>query len=183
MRPLTLDDLLPLDEYVRRRDEFFQTHRRYLERYRRVRIGPLATLVFENRQTILYKLQEVLRVARLSDPARVRRELEWYNGQLPAPGCLRGSLMLDGEPWPDLEGGQIVLCANDREAAAALLTSRPEDRAAGVTHALEFAIDAEFRTELAGRSSGHVEIRRSCYEHQSAPLSPAQRQSLLDDLR
>ena len=40
MLPLTVDDLLPLDEYAGRRREFFDSHRRYLDRYRRVRIGP-----------------------------------------------------------------------------------------------------------------------------------------------
>ena len=49
--PLTFDELLPLDEYASRRKEFFDSHRRYVDRYRRVRIGPRLTLVFENRRT------------------------------------------------------------------------------------------------------------------------------------
>ena len=46
MQPLTLDDLLPLDEYAGRRREFAEAHARYLDRYRRVRVGPRVTLVF-----------------------------------------------------------------------------------------------------------------------------------------
>ena len=72
MRPLTLDDLLPLSEYAARRREFFEAHARYLNRYRRVRIGPRVSLIFENRQTLWFRVQEILRVARLSDGARVQ---------------------------------------------------------------------------------------------------------------
>src|SRR4051812_4753161 len=74
MQPLTLDDLLSLEEYVGRRPEIFATQARYLDRYRRVRVGPKLTLVFENRQTLWFRVQEVVRVARLADPHRVQRE-------------------------------------------------------------------------------------------------------------
>src|SRR5581483_4635005 len=83
MKALTLDDLLPLEEYASRRQEFFEAHGRYLDRYRRLRIGPRATLLFENRQTLWFRLHEVLRIARLSEPARVQRELDLYNRLLP----------------------------------------------------------------------------------------------------
>ena len=76
MKALTLDDVLPLEEYVPRRREFFEAHGRYLDRYRRVRIGSCLTLLFENRQTLWLRLQELLRIARLSEPARVQQELD-----------------------------------------------------------------------------------------------------------
>ena len=67
MLPLTVDDLLPLEEYANRRREFFEKHARYVDRYRRVRIGPHLTLIFENRQTLWFRVQEIIRIARLSD--------------------------------------------------------------------------------------------------------------------
>src|SRR5438128_6685602 len=94
MRPLTLDDLLPLNEYAGRRGEFFEAHGRYLDRYRRVRIGSSVTLLFENRQTLWFRLQEVLRVARLSEPARVQQELDLYNRLLPRRNRLQAALLL-----------------------------------------------------------------------------------------
>ena len=78
MLPLSVDDLVPLEEYASRRKDFFDAHRRYVDRYRRIRIGPKLTLIFENRQTLWFRIQEVLRVARLSDPAIVQRELDVY---------------------------------------------------------------------------------------------------------
>ena len=61
MRGLTQDDLLPLSDYAAQRREFFAAHRRYLDHYRRVRIGPKLTLLFENRQTLWFRVQELLR--------------------------------------------------------------------------------------------------------------------------
>src|SRR5206468_570619 len=40
MRPLTPDDLLPLEEFARQRRDHFTAHTRYVDRYRRVRLGP-----------------------------------------------------------------------------------------------------------------------------------------------
>src|SRR6266571_3849426 len=95
MHALTSDDLLPLEEYAGRRREFFEAQCRYLDRYRRVRVGPRLTLVFENRQTLWFRVQEVLRVARLSEPALVQRELNLYNRLLPQRDCLQAALLLD----------------------------------------------------------------------------------------
>src|SRR4051794_16122884 len=94
MRPLTLDDLLPLAEYARRRAEFFDSLQRYLDRYRRVRIGPRLTLVFENRQTLWFHVHELLRVARLGDPVLVQGELDLYNRLLPSRDRLQAALLL-----------------------------------------------------------------------------------------
>src|SRR5437763_15414571 len=104
MQPLTLDDLLPLAEYVGRRTEFFAAHARYLDRYRRVRIGPRLTLTFENRQTLWFRIHELLRVARLSDPLRVQQELDLYNRLLPSRGRLQAALQIDvpeGPAWAE----------------------------------------------------------------------------------
>src|SRR5262245_21531358 len=94
MRPLTIDDIMSLDEFAGRRRELFQSLTRYLERYRRVRIGPQAALIFENRQTLWFRVQDVLRVARLSEPARVQEELDLYNRLLPGPACLQAALIV-----------------------------------------------------------------------------------------
>src|SRR5438128_10462686 len=95
MRPLTLDDLLPLNEYAGRRGEFFEAQGRYLDRYRRVRIGPRVTLLFENRQTLWFHVQEILRISRLSEPGRVQQELDVHNWLLPGRNQLKAALILE----------------------------------------------------------------------------------------
>src|ERR1700757_2670868 len=95
MRPLTVDDLLPLEEYASRRKEFFDSHRRYVDRYRRVRIGPKLTLVFENRPTLWFRVQEGIRIARLAEPREVEQELNLYNRLLPGQQRLQAALLIE----------------------------------------------------------------------------------------
>jgi hypothetical protein len=193
MRPLTLDDLLPLEEYVVRRPEFFTAQARYLDRHRRVRIGPQVMFVFENRQTLWFRLQEVLRVARLADPLRVQQELDWYNRLLPGRGRLQAALVIDVPEgpdwaeqvqfWHDLAGNDIRLKAGEETVPARLVTDRPEDRCAGVAHWVEFAVTPEARAALSdGRQTAGIGVEYKTYQHQSTPLSDLVRRSLLDDL-
>jgi Protein of unknown function (DUF3501) len=194
MTPLALDDLLPLQEYAARRREFFDAHCRYLDRYRRLRIGPTATLLFENRQTLWFRVQEVLRIARIAEPRYVQQELDHFNRLLPGPGQLQASLLIDVPdetrlveqlaPWAALAGGQVGFWIGQHSCASKVLTCRPEDRAIGTAHWLQFAFDAAARKLLADpRQPAQLEIALSTYQHKSAFLSEEMRQSLVDDLK
>lgn len=193
MKALTLDDLLPLEEYAPRRREFFEAHVRYLDRYRRVRIGSRVTLLFENRQTLWYRLQEVLRIARLSEPAQVRQELDLYNRLLPRRNRLQAALLLQfderrlGEEltaWRTLRGDELCLHLGDARYPADLITCRPEDRCVGTAHWVQFVFDERGRRRLADFDrSAYFGIHHGEYQHDSAGLSEEVRQSLLDDLR
>ncbi len=193
MKALTFDDLLPLEEFASRRREFFEAHSRYLDRYRRVRIGSSVTLLFENRQTLWFRLQEVLRVARLSEPAQVQQELDLYNRLLPRRNRLQAALLLKVDEtriseelaaWQDLRGEELCLHLGEVRYPANLLTCRPEDRCIGTAHWVQFVLDERGRKLLADFDLlAHFSIRRTNYVHESAPLGDETRQSLLDDLQ
>lgn len=193
MQPLTLDDLLPLHEYAGRRREFFDSFGRYLDRYRRVRIGPKATLLFENRQTLWFRLHEIVRIARLSDARRLQQELDWYNSLLPGRNLLQAALLIDIEdesrlreelaPWQQFTGNELVLHIGKTSLPATLLTSRPEDLCIGAAHWVQFLFDPLARQNFADLSqAAHLEIHLPEYRFQSAPLSDEIRQSLIEDL-
>jgi hypothetical protein len=194
MEPLELEDLLPLEEFAARRREHFTAHARYVDRYRRVRLGPAVTLVFENRQTLWFHLQELIRVARLTEPSRLRQELTHYNRLLPRGGCLQAALVLQIDDvrlgpelarWRELRGDQLTLHLGNVARPADLLTSRPEDRAAfDATHWVQFALDDDARRRLADRRyPAGFRLAVPGYEHDSGPLSDDVRQSLAGDLR
>jgi hypothetical protein len=193
MHPLTLDDLLPLDEFAGRRREFFESHARYLDRYRRVRIGPSLTLLFENRQTLWFRVQELLRIARLAEPARVQQELDLYNRLLPDRDRLQAALLIEVADetkisetlaaWQSLKGEELQLRLGSRAYPANLLTCRPEDRCIGTAHWVQFLLDPAGRQFLDdSRQRVWVQVRTPTYVHESAPLGDEVRQSLLDDL-
>ena len=193
MQPLTLDDLLPLEEYVGQRQEFFAAHIRYLDRYRRVRVGPRLTLLFENRQTLWFRVQELLRVARLSEPERVQQELDWYNQLLPTRNRLQAALLItvpesagmtdELKFWRHFTGPELCLCLDAARVPARLLTAREADFSIGMAHWVEFPLHASERSLLADfRRPAHFAVSYRTYAHESAYLGEEVRQSLLDDL-
>jgi hypothetical protein len=193
MRPLTLDDLLPLDEFAGQRRAYFESLNRYVDRYRRIRLGPRLTLRFENRQTLWFQVQDLLRIARLADPVMVQEELDLYNRLLPGRNRLQAALLLnlDDEThlsdelafWQTLTGEELHFHVGGDPVPANLVTCRPEDRCIGAAHWVQFELDAGARRLLADfRQPALFEVVHGAYRHDSAPLSDDIRQSLLDDL-
>jgi hypothetical protein len=194
MRLLSLDDLLPLKDYAGQRREYFDAHQRYLDRYRRIRIGPALTLVFENRQTLWFRVQEVLRVARLEEPGRVQQELDVYNRLLPRRDRLQAALLIsiadesklteELSLWAELRGDALRLRVGERDFPAVLITCRPEDRCIGTAHWIQVPIGAADRKLLVDfRQPARFEVRHGNYRHDSPPLGDDVRQSLFEDLQ
>jgi uncharacterized protein DUF3501 len=94
MQHLTPGDLWPLPVYEGVRDRF----RREViaaKKDRRVQVGPEMTFVFENRTTVKFQVQEILRIERITDAAQVAEEVEGFNSMLPGPGELSATLMIE----------------------------------------------------------------------------------------
>ena len=75
MQKLELKDILPLDDFESQRKKFFESHIRYIEKYRKVRLGSSISLVFENRQTLWFRVQEIFRLTKIADPKVMQNEL------------------------------------------------------------------------------------------------------------
>ena len=94
MKRLTPEDLLPLEEYERQR-EAFRSRIIALKQRRRISLGPLMTLVFENRETLQFQIQEMIRAERIVQPMKVQDELDVYNSLLPAASELSATLLIE----------------------------------------------------------------------------------------
>jgi uncharacterized protein DUF3501 len=94
MEHLTAKDLWPLAAYEGVRDAF-RKEVIAAKKDRRVQVGPSMTFVFENRLTVKFQVQEILRIERISDPGQVREELEGFNTMLPGRGELSATLMIE----------------------------------------------------------------------------------------
>jgi len=94
MKRLGREDLLSMQEYERER-EAFRSRIVELKRKRRISVGPLITVVFENRETLLFQVQEMIRVERIVDQAKVQDELDVYNDLLPGPNELSATLLIE----------------------------------------------------------------------------------------
>ena len=91
---IELKDVLNFVDYETVRDEM---RRRVitLKRGRRVPVGRYLSFVFENRDTVLFQIQEMCRVERISEAARIQDEIDVYNALLPRPGELSATLMIE----------------------------------------------------------------------------------------
>lgn len=91
---LTLDDIADQRAYERQRDEFRRTVIA-AKKVRRVTIGPVVTLTFENRLTMRFQVQEMARAERMVTDEQIQHELDVYNRLLPSVGELSATLFLE----------------------------------------------------------------------------------------
>ena len=91
---LTLGDIADQRAYEREREEF-RREVIAVKRLRRVTVGPVVTLLFENRTTVRFQVQEMARAEKLTTDAQIQRELDVYNRLLPDAGELSATLFLE----------------------------------------------------------------------------------------
>lgn len=94
MRPVTPAEILNLYEYEKVRD----ARRRAviaLKTERRVGVGRYLSFVFENRETVWFQIQEMIRAERIVDEGRIAEEVEVYNTLLPRPGELAATMFIE----------------------------------------------------------------------------------------
>ena len=104
---LVPSDLMSLEQYARGRAEF---RGRVLahKRDRTLQCGPNATLCFEDRLTVQYQVQEMLRIERIFEPAAIQAELDAYTPLIPGGDDLRATLLLE---YPDAAQRRAALAA------------------------------------------------------------------------
>jgi hypothetical protein len=93
-RKLTLDDIADQRAYERERAEF-RAHVIELKRRRRVHLGTVVAVVFENRDTMRFQVQEMARVEKITTDEGILDELGVYNPMIPEPGELCATLFLE----------------------------------------------------------------------------------------
>ena len=94
MRKLTVDDIVDLRAYERERADFRQRIIE-LKRTRRVALGPILTILFENTETMRWQVQEMARAERMLRDEQIAHEVETYNELIPDAGELSGTLFLE----------------------------------------------------------------------------------------
>lgn len=191
--PLTLDDIADARAYERERQSY-RERVIALKRLRRVAVGPIISMVFENRDTIRFQIQEMARAEKLYTDEAIKVELDTYNPLIPAKGHLSSTLFLElttpaeMEHWlPRLVGieqtAKLLLAGGDSvlatvEGAHAAQLTR-QDVTASV-HYLNFSLNDEqvhaFRTAGVSLALDHPE-----YRYQT-PLAEPTKQSLVEDL-
>ncbi len=194
---LTLDDITDLRAYEREREDF-RAHIIALKKRRRVHVGPIVSLVFENRDTIRFQIQEMARVEKLFSDEAIEGELRAYNPLIPEPGSLSATLFIEltSEPalreWlPRLVGVETMvdLCiGSGTDEIVMRCTPDPDhekqltrDEITAAVHYVRWDLTPE-QIDAFATSPVRVAVRHPEYDHDSE-LSAEAHAELVADLR
>jgi hypothetical protein len=194
MRKLTLDDIADFRAYERERDEF-RSRIIAMKKTRRIELGPVMTIVFENTDTMRWQVQEMARAERMLHDEQILHEVETYNKLIPDAGELSATLLLEltsevalREWLPRLVGIEhhvwIVLPDGARvpgrpaDEDEARLT---RDDTTPAVHFLKFAFDPS-QVEMFASGPAHIVVDHPEYD-QDVPLSVEQHAVLAEDLQ
>ncbi|HXK19311.1 MAG TPA: DUF3501 family protein [Polyangiaceae bacterium] len=189
MKPVARDELLDLGAYERIRDAFMKS---VLERKRPryVKLGPNMTALFENRDSVLLQIQEMLRTERITQEKAILHELETYNALVPADRELSATLFVEYQDRDERERMLSALAGLEDKfrlrVAGELLPATPDERGSDrertmAVHYVKFPLsEAALAVLKSGSAPVALEVAHPAYTA-STELSPATLQSLRDD--
>ena len=193
MKPLTRDDLYSLEGYAEVRPRF-RTEILEHKKNRQLAVGPHATLYFEDRHTIHYQIQEMLRIERIFEAAGIEEELSAYNPLIPDGSNLKATFMLEytdaeqrREALQALHGieERVWLCARAEVRVWALADEdlkRATDEKTSAVHFLRFELDDASCRAIKSGAPLAVGIDHRHYDYQVDPLAEHLRAALAADI-
>ncbi len=193
MQKLTRDDLFSLEKYAEARPAFREKVLAH-KRNRRLDLGTNAALYFEDRLTMQYQIQEMLRIERIFEADGINEELEAYNPLIPDGSNWKATFMVE---FPDAKERRAMLSQllgiEDRVfvhvadfdrvfAIADEDLDRADDEKTSAVHFLRFELPAEQVAALKSGASLAAGIDHENYRVSVSPIADNIRASLLGDL-
>ena len=193
MNKLLRDDLLSLERYAKERPAF-RTKVLAHKRDRQLAVGPHSMWLFEDRLTVQYQVQEMLRAERIFEPEGIDEELHAYNPLIPDGQNWKVTLLIEfpdeqqrrrelaqlkgieDRCWVRIAGHEQVFAIADED-----LERENEDKTSSV-HFLRFELSAPMIAALRGGASLAVGVDHPQYRHSLDPVRDAVRASLIADL-
>jgi len=193
MQKLTRDDLYSLEQYAGVRDDFRNGVLEH-KRNRRLELGTNASLYFEDRMTMQYQVQEMLRIERIFEADGINEELEAYNPLIPDGSNWKATFMVE---FPEVEERQAMLKqlvdienrvfvqVGDFEKSYAIADEdleRADEAKTSAVHFLRFELTPEMVAALKNGTQLTAGIDHENYKVNISPVADNIRLSLLGDL-
>lgn len=193
MQLLSRTDLMPLEVYAEKRTDLRAQVMQH-KKHRQVHIGAYATLYFEDRTTILYQVQEMLRAERIFERAAIQDELDAYNPLIPDGSNLKATFMLEytdpelrkvelarligieDRVWLSAEGHQRIYAIADEDM------QRETTEKTSSVHFLRFEFEPAMIAALKSGAALGAGIDHAHYHDEVQPLPQAVRDALVADL-
>lgn len=191
MKKIALEDVKTLAEYEPVREEV-RRHIIDLKKQRRLAVSDHVTFVFENRDTALFQIQEMVRAERITSPEAIQEEIDVYNRSVPAANELSATMFIEITERESIQteldrliglNEKVTLHIGAKHTIPAVFEpgwSR-EDRIAAVQY-IRFPLTAEQSEAFrAGREPPVIEIDHPNCQAQ-AEMPDEVRQALAEDL-
>jgi len=193
VKKLVESDLLSLERYSRERPEF---RARVIEhkRNRQLGVGPNTMWLFEDRLTVQYQVQEMLRTERIFEAEGIAEELGAYNPLIPDGRNWKATLLIE---YTDAEVRKVQLeklrGVEDRcwmqvgdcprvYAIADEDLERENDVKTSAVHFLRFELTDEMAGKMKGGAALSAGIAHPNYRHELVPAPDNVRSALAADL-
>ena len=190
---ISINELMSLEEYAKNRSEFREGILQH-KKYRSLQIGDAVTLFFEDRRTIHYQIQEMLRIEKIFEEEGIRQELSSYNPLIPNGDNWKATMMIQ---YTDPQERQIALSkmvgiedcvwvkAGDNELIYAVadedLDRTREDKTSSV-HFLRFQIDPDILDEINENTPIAFGIDHKHYDTNTGDIERKLKISIMNDL-
>jgi hypothetical protein len=192
MKLLSREDLLPLEQYAEQRADFRDRVMAH-KKDRRVNIGPHLTLYFEDRLTIQYQVQEMLRIEKIFEAGAIQEELDTYNPLIPDGSNLKATAMFEFEDvelrqkrlrelvgvenhvWLQVEGFEKVYAIANEDL------ERSTDKKTSAVHFLRFELDDEMASAAQSEARISLGVDHDFYRYETV-LEDQTMRSLLNGL-
>lgn len=191
MELLAIEDILPLDAYEQQRAAV-RAQMNALRRLRRVELGDSFVVIFENRDTVRFQVQEMLRVERSDHPDRIALELSCFNLLIPGKNELSATLILRIPEYREVDSTLKRMEGLTRECIALQIGEERvparfdiEDESILYTGDVFYIHFAFTEQQIAAFANPSVpSTLTSCHAHCNAHvvIEGETRRSLLDDL-
>jgi hypothetical protein len=196
VRKIEAAEVKDILEYERLREAAKARHLE-LTRHRRVPVGDRVTFLFENRDTVWFQVQEMIRIERIVDARKVQDEIDTYNGLIPAAGELSATLFIEipeiarlppqevrrqVDRFLGLERDSVYLELGRQRLAARFEGGGSREERMSAVHFLRFTLPAAARLALAdAKARARLVVEHPSYQAQSE-LPGETRAALLADL-
>ena len=193
MKKVELAEILNIAEYEKARQDF---RKRIIElkKRRRISVGPNVTFVFENHDTVLSQIQEMMRAERLVHDDAIQHEIDTYNSLLPEQNELAATMFIELPDQSSIReeinkfhgvntGEAIYLQIGDERLPGDFASGQSDDRRISAVQYLRFRLnDAQRKAFTSGAEEVRLIIHHPNYQH-SAPIEADIRQELARDLK
>jgi hypothetical protein len=191
--PLSPADLFTLEQYARQRAEFRPQVLAH-KRVRTLQVGPNVTFCFEDRLTVQYQVQEMLRIERIFEPEGIADELAAYNPLIPDGSNWKATLLVE---YPDPEQRRVALAGlkgvEDRcwvqvagharvFAIADEDLERENDEKTSAVHFLRFELTPPMTAAAKDGAAISIGVDHDQYRHALEPVPEVSRAALVVDL-